>query len=73
MAEKLTPWFPNSVKPRRVGVYERHYGGKDNVGFAFWNGCVWGYRAESPDGAVIASAVESVTRCRWRGLAKEPK
>ena len=49
---KLTPWFPNSIKPVRVGVYEiRNPWPVKNPGkttFRYWNGQAWGLACSLP-------------------------
>lgn len=59
-----TPWYPGSIKPVRVGSYERLY---SMPGFRdWWTGTHWVmWDAEGP---------KAMTQDRpWRGLTKEQK
>jgi hypothetical protein len=69
---KLTEWFPKTVSPAKNGVYERNYGGKENLGYARFYKGKWYWRALSVDGANIES-FKSQTLAPWRGLAEDPK
>jgi hypothetical protein len=71
--QDLTPWFPGSVEPVREGVYQRQFGSTDNLGYCFWDGTHWHFRALTPIGAMNTSLVSTFHRLPWRGLAKEPK
>jgi len=60
---KLTPWFDRSVKPVRVGWYERLCGG---VVYRDWFD---GYSfLSAPDGYSW-----TLQELYWRGLAQQPK
>lgn len=61
---KLTPWFDGSVKPVRVGWYERAYG---NGNFP----CTWDGKKWRIDGA--RSEYSMAQKLPWRGLAQQPK
>jgi hypothetical protein len=75
---KLTPWFPKSVAPVRIGVYETdfssgmrfsHFDGKH------WNGC-WS-ESEWAQDECDYFAKHGTEGCasggfRWRGLARNP-
>ncbi len=72
--QKLTPWFPASVKPVHVGVYEiteRLLG----TGYCYWNGYEWANMGSSINKAYenrdwLEGAYQSKN---WRGLAEQPK
>lgn len=70
MATK-TAWYPGTVKPARVGVYERKlFGG---LHFSCWDGQQWklGQRGSITLAADcwLQSGYQSVP---WRGLAEKP-
>ena len=68
-----TSWFPGSVEPTRVGVYQRLTAGGDIL-YSHWNGKRWGLFHPDTSGAELWSRFESAFQSRsWRGLAKEPK
>ena len=68
---KLTPWFPGSVKPVHVGVYQRTW---KSLPFSFWDGRQWllaGYEKRDAMGhSNIPSSAQSVP---WRGLSEKPQ
>lgn len=71
---KLTPWFSGTVKPVRVGVYERLYTTRvtaRKVFYCYWNGIRWSHAANSIETAEefkhIASADQDLS---WRGVLK---
>lgn len=72
---KLTPWFPASVKPARVGVYEKRTSGHHATQWAGWDGRVWNVLCLTPEEA--AAEMDGHPTCfpddEWRGLAEEPK
>ena len=39
MTKKLTPWFPGTVAPVHVGVYERQVGSE--IYYSKWDGLQW--------------------------------
>jgi hypothetical protein len=67
---KLTPWFPGTVKPVRVGVYERIYDAGSFL-YCSWNGEYWGPWARTPEEArkrrLEASLYQDLP---WRGVLK---
>jgi len=72
---KLTPWYPASVKPVRVGVYEKdadpHMRGGDKH-YQYWNGSEWG----SYDTSISRADQHGDVRSRhqnigWRGLTAQ--
>jgi hypothetical protein len=81
MSKKLTPWFPDTVKPAREGVYEVEPMSANNRAFAYWNGLRFGYRCwDYPD---LPNPVQDAYDMRtadtvlppfsqWRGLAEKP-
>ena len=70
---KLTPIFPQHIKPVREGVYRV----SEFVGipqYSYWNGMFWGNWFLSPESAYKYRNVRSpYQNKRWRGLAEEPK
>lgn len=83
---QLTDWFPADVKPVRKGVYQvRDSGGYAislTVGFAYWDGNKFGFRAFMPrtDTGNIERAYDLRTLptswpalVPWRGLAEKPE
>ena len=67
---KLTPWFPGTVKPVRVGVYERDYD-TPLPHYCYWNGKWWCRLSFDPDDAMNQKGVKSVYETLpWRGVAK---
>jgi hypothetical protein len=77
---KLTPWFPASVKPARVGWYQAAYYGYGTY-WRYWTGARWrvGVGIDSikdPIPYVLGTAqceFGFVKKDKWRGLAKPPK
>lgn len=71
MTNKMTPWFPASTPPKRVGVYEVTGGI-----FSKWNGRYWCFSMPTPDSASKEVAVSSHMKrpsTMWRGFMKETK
>ena len=67
---KLTPWFPGTVKPVRVGVYERQYRTGD-FGYCYWSGQIWSWKATTPAGALRLQNTRSpYQNTPWRGVLK---
>lgn len=68
---KLTPWFPASVKPVRVGVYRVESGGW----YAYWNGRKFGWRDLTPSKAYANrnEATLCTKLASWCGLAEKPE
>lgn len=74
MSEELTPMFPPSVKPIRVGVYFAT-NTEGESWYRCWNGEAW--LTGGPDVASAAQeAVHNVPTATqsiyWRGLAEKP-
>ena len=61
---KLTPWFDGSVKPVRVGWYERKWP-HGWTEYGHWDGFAWVY----PEG----NGKFWSQHLPWRGLAQQPK
>lgn len=71
MSKKLTPWFPETVKPARKGVYETEIAGRSPLrGYSLWTGKNW-----SDTCACVETAAANKTHGwpskKWRGLTKE--
>ena len=66
---KLTPWFPGTVKPARVGVYEREYG-QDDFLYCRWDGKYWHAWALTPKRAEKAYVLSALQNLPWRGVLK---
>lgn len=72
----LTPWFPRSVKPARVGVYEIRGARFSGRNYRRWNGLGWGgtYAAPSKlaqtDTGTLYLHGQDMTG--WRGLTSDP-
>lgn len=62
MSKKLSPWFPVSVKPARVGVYEVKQ--LDTRPRLMWDGKKWQKKRWR---------VSNDWGDKWRGLAYDPK
>lgn len=61
----LTPWFPASVKPVRVGWYETKVVGTYGPAMSHWDGLLW-YVVE---GSLVCFYQDR----KWRGLADKPE
>jgi hypothetical protein len=68
---KKTPWFDGSVKPVRLGVYQRRYVG--GARYARWTGRYWCLPWRRVATAAQDTAASFFERLPWRGLAEEPK
>lgn len=68
---KKTPWFDGSVKPVRVGVYERTFGSGETH-FSKWDGKRWNQFGNLlyASRQMNASGWQNLP---WRGLTKPPK
>jgi hypothetical protein len=69
---KLTPWFPGTVKPVRVGVYERQYSLMWSTRlYCYWNGIRWSPVATSIQEAEELKPFASASQdLPWRGVLK---
>lgn len=67
---EVTEWYPASVKPLRVGVYETDFLTRAG-NFAYWDGKLWGNSKSSPRAANMRRSPSPVQDKGWRGL-KEP-
>lgn len=67
---KLTPWFPGTVKPVRVGVYERKFPNGWRS-YNYWNGKAWPSPSPVPKGAeIFKSFCSPYQDLSWRGVLK---
>ena len=68
-----TPWFPGTVKPVRVGLYEARFLGSGVIYVDWWNGEQW-CNAQThkpwPEGSV---GEDQWRNGEWRGLTEEAK
>lgn len=72
--KKLTPWFPATVKPVHVGMYETR---RKTFNFVprplylrlYWNGEYWSYPHYSRYSNALATMRGDD---KWRGLAEKP-
>lgn len=72
--QPVTPWFPGSIKPVHVGVYECKDRFDALLTYQHWDGKRWGLFAPTPEKAVRYSSSASVRQTpNWRGLASNPK
>lgn len=71
---KKTPWFPGTVKPVHVGVYERKYPVFKGhiVLMSYWNGYSWCLGGTDAYTAFLYRQVMVDSEHPWRGLAKKP-
>ena len=67
---KLTPWFPGTVKPVRVGVYERKYRNGWRA-YCSWTGKAWSSPSSAPkEAAMIKFSRSANQNVSWRGVLK---
>jgi len=78
--QTLTDWFPASVKPVRVGVYEvkGNVCDEDHPAYAHWDGEHWGdfigiMHLADGQGFKYEAGSDACQNKIWRGLSKEPK
>ena len=66
---KLTPWFHGSIKPVRVGVYQRDYGKHGGIVYCYFDGILWhGAAAEL---CFVSKTAHSLSQYMpWRGVLK---
>lgn len=75
--QKLTPWFPVSVKPVRAGLYliRTHPKWPVQTPYSYWNGRRFNWVSNDRERAYRwrkdPGAGEFVIE--WRGLAEQPK
>ncbi len=69
---KTTPWYPGTVKPVRVGLYQRDYGREGNY-FCRWDGKVWYCGHYHTQIAAVDGDRSFFQDIPWRGLTKEAK
>lgn len=71
----VTGWFPHTVKPTRIGVYERSPTGvnqKDDAGwFANWNGEYWSHTYCAAEPASKCTRRGMFQNWYWRGVKKD--
>jgi hypothetical protein len=74
---KLTPWFPQSIEPVHVGVYETKWAGTEGGWFNKWDGLKWcrGHcnHIDAHHQAGMGRASFGDYKIQWRGLARKPK
>jgi hypothetical protein len=70
---RVTEWYPISVDPVRIGVYQREFL-HGLVGYAWFDGEDWGTYCESADEANRwRTKLKSAMKYRWRGLTEKAK
>jgi hypothetical protein len=79
MSKKLTPWFPNAMKPAHAGNYQL---GRKKTGtlffpYHYFDGKKWLHQADSrPSRPVTIDELDIAkfygAEIMWRGLAKKP-
>lgn len=72
----LTPWFPASVKPVRIGLYRVRVEWLDAVEWCWWCGEGWGWAYPTKRDAAAKEwrTTEGATQAKlWRGLAEKPE
>jgi hypothetical protein len=70
--DKVTDWFPASIKPVREGVYQRFDPQTKAVVYSRWNGKYWCLNSSEFQLAEKAIIRTSYPDLRWRGLAQDP-
>lgn len=71
---ELTPWFDGTVKPVRVGLYQRlMFPGFRHV-YAWWDGKRWSAASIFKTEALVlkGSYARNQIHAQWRGLAQDP-
>lgn len=65
----VTPWFPASVRPVRVGLYQRNYGDPRYLNKVpdYWDGFAW--LVVTIDGNRFFTNASGL---QWRGLRQPP-
>lgn len=79
MAQKLTDWFPDSIEPRREGVYEIRFE-NGNTLYALYSRWHKGFWRKNGEDRLQASkqtkhsffAKAKRGEMQWRGLASDP-
>lgn len=66
----VTPWFDGSVKPARIGIYEREY--PNGNYYSYWDGSRWGM-GYATLGIVRQTLWPHIQDLPWRGLAEQPE
>jgi hypothetical protein len=66
MSKKMTTWFPSTIKPVHVGVYETSLNGYE--GYSFWNGKRWCDTAQRPESATKRGGFQNK---KWRGFKEK--
>jgi len=71
---KKTPWFPGSVKPVHVGVYETKGPFLPEGWYRKWDGKRWyvGDRIPAVAAQEIVPTHQNAVKLPWRGLAEKP-
>ncbi|UZZ64551.1 hypothetical protein [Curvibacter phage PCA1] len=77
--EGTSPWFPRSINPAYVGVYQIRYVhyGITHYRYSFWNGQEWCLCCGEAKTAQVMSYARSTDLYRddsteWRGLSEKP-
>jgi len=74
---KLTPWFPDNVKPAYVGVYENRvkfgHNGLYLDGYSYWDGEYWMMMNFTKDKTISDFEISGNQYRQLRGLAEKPE
>lgn len=62
---KLTPWFSQTVKPARIGLYETRMPYCEPK-FRVWDGRIWRFQSGAP------CSLFGMAGDQWRGLTSDP-
>ena len=71
----LTPWFPASLKPARIGLYRVKWRrlGEGPAEWCWWNGSRWAWSYGTTKDALSDKETEGAHQHKlWRGLASNP-
>jgi len=67
----MSDWIDGSIKPTKIGIYERYYDG--DIWCCKWDGQTW---FTGVDNVYIAKNEKMISRCQnlpWREIEEEPK
>jgi hypothetical protein len=74
---ELTPLYPRSAKPARVGVYQHEFTDTTATYFSLWNGKFWcanrGHPQEASSMYAKSQSAYETAFKGWRGLTQNPR